>query len=286
MVQDPYRVLGVPRGATQDEIKKAYRKKAKECHPDFHPDDPKASEKMNEVNEAYDMLMNPDKYASRQRQEQYRQQYSGQYGSQSQYGSGSSSGRYGSYNPYGNSSSQYGGSSNYGGQYGSNGGYKGAGGWYSDFGGFDFNDFFGGAYANSGSVNTNPTQQAGDTIEIRNAVSAINTGRYQEAVNILSQVRSTGRNARWYYLCGVAFFGAGNRYQAIECMLRAVQMDPNNRTYHILLNKYRQEEQTSYTRGDYTAAPGCSGSILWKFFVGFLILQLISNLFMCGVPRF
>ena len=42
-----------------------------------------ASEKMNEVNEAYDMLMNPDKYASRQRQEQYRQQYSGQYGSQS-----------------------------------------------------------------------------------------------------------------------------------------------------------------------------------------------------------
>ena len=127
MVQDPYRVLGVPRGASQDEIKKAYRKKAKECHPDFHPDDPKASEKMNEVNEAYDMLMNPDKYASRQKQEQYRQQYSSQYGPQSGYGNGQSSGR-GSYNPYGNGSSQYGGDRNYGGPYG--GGYRGAGGWY------------------------------------------------------------------------------------------------------------------------------------------------------------
>ena len=62
MVQDPYRVLGIDKNATEEEIKKAYRKKAKECHPDLHPDDPDAQQKMNEVNEAYDMLKNPDKY--------------------------------------------------------------------------------------------------------------------------------------------------------------------------------------------------------------------------------
>ena len=40
MSEDPYKVLGVPKTATQDEIKKAYRKLAKSLHPDLHPDDP------------------------------------------------------------------------------------------------------------------------------------------------------------------------------------------------------------------------------------------------------
>ncbi len=74
MIQDPYRVLGVSKDATQDEIKRAYRKKAKENHPDLHPNDPEASKRMNEINEAYDMLMNPEKYAQRRAQEQQAQQ--------------------------------------------------------------------------------------------------------------------------------------------------------------------------------------------------------------------
>ena len=61
---DPYAVLGISKGATTEEIKAAYRKKAKECHPDLHPDDPSAQEKMNQVNQAYDMLTNPEKYRS------------------------------------------------------------------------------------------------------------------------------------------------------------------------------------------------------------------------------
>ena len=69
MVTDPRKVLGVSENASQDEIKRAYRRKAKECHPDLHPNDPDAAKKMNELNEAYDMLMNPEKYANRQQQQ-------------------------------------------------------------------------------------------------------------------------------------------------------------------------------------------------------------------------
>ncbi|HPJ71991.1 MAG TPA: DnaJ domain-containing protein, partial [bacterium] len=51
-----YAVLGVDKGATPDQIKKAYRKLAKSCHPDTHPGDPAAEEKFKEVSEAYEIL--------------------------------------------------------------------------------------------------------------------------------------------------------------------------------------------------------------------------------------
>ncbi|MDE6425857.1 MAG: molecular chaperone DnaJ [Ruminococcus sp.] len=59
--RDYYEVLGLQKGASEDEIKKAYKKKAREYHPDLHPDDPTCEDKMKEVNEAYEVLSNPDK---------------------------------------------------------------------------------------------------------------------------------------------------------------------------------------------------------------------------------
>ena len=47
--RDYYEVLGISKNATEDEIKKAYRKMAKQYHPDLHPDDPDAAEKFKEV---------------------------------------------------------------------------------------------------------------------------------------------------------------------------------------------------------------------------------------------
>lgn len=60
---DYYEVLGVNRNANQEEIKKAFKKLAFECHPDRNPGDGKCEEKFKEINEAYQVLSNPNKRA-------------------------------------------------------------------------------------------------------------------------------------------------------------------------------------------------------------------------------
>ncbi|WDF72814.1 DnaJ C-terminal domain-containing protein [Novosphingobium sp. KACC 22771] len=63
MAQDPYAILGVSRGASEKDIKSAYRKLAKELHPDHNKDNPKAAERFSEVTRAYDLLTDKDKRA-------------------------------------------------------------------------------------------------------------------------------------------------------------------------------------------------------------------------------
>ena len=75
MIDDPYKVLGVSPDASDEEIKRAYRKLAKQYHPDLNPGDEVAAKKMQQVNAAYDQIKNPEKY----------QQQSSGYGGYSQY---------------------------------------------------------------------------------------------------------------------------------------------------------------------------------------------------------
>ena len=60
-MRDPYQVLGVAKSADEAEIKKAYRRRAKDLHPDRNQGDPKAQEKFSELNTAYEVIGDADK---------------------------------------------------------------------------------------------------------------------------------------------------------------------------------------------------------------------------------
>lgn len=69
---DYYKILGVQKDIPQKDVKKAYLKRAKQFHPDLHPDDPKAKAKFQALNEAYDVINDPEK---RRKYDQYGEQW-------------------------------------------------------------------------------------------------------------------------------------------------------------------------------------------------------------------
>ena len=83
MIDDPYKVLGVSPDTSDEDIKRAYRRLAKQYHPDRNPGDEVAAKKMQQINAAYEQIKNPEKA---QPQSGYGQQGYGSYGGYSNYG--------------------------------------------------------------------------------------------------------------------------------------------------------------------------------------------------------
>ncbi|MCD8051198.1 MAG: J domain-containing protein [Clostridiales bacterium] len=179
MIDDPYKVLGVTPDTPPDEIKKAYRKLAKQYHPDLHPNDPECAKKMNEINAAYDQINNPQKY---QRQ-------------QPNYNSGGSA----------------------------------------------YSDPFRSYQQQYQRRTTYDTRQ--DSPEFQSAWHFVQAGSYEDALNVLNRMDSKERNARWYYISGMANSGLGNKILAVQQLQQAVRMDPNNMEYQMALQQVQMGGQ-------------------------------------------
>lgn len=142
---DYYKALGVDKSATQDDIKKAFRKLARKYHPDLNPNDPSAKDKFQEINEANEVLSDPEK---RKKYDEYGEhwKHADEFEKQKQqYGAGGFGGRTGGFGSSGNGSYWY--SSNGEEGFGDAGGFGGNAGGFSDF----FEELFGHRGAGAGS---------------------------------------------------------------------------------------------------------------------------------------
>ncbi len=241
-MNNPYAVLGVSENATPDEVKKAYRKKARENHPDLNPNDPSAAERMNQINEAYDRIMNPEKYAARDRRASAA---GGAYGGTGTRGASSGGAGYGGGSYAGGAGAGRGQNAGGGQGWGTEGPY----GWTGGFG-FDFDDLFGFGGAGAASREPiHPEASVHDSATVRQAIAAINAGNYQQAVTLLASVVSGQRNARWHYLSALAHQGAGNTLMALELIRKAVQMDPGNADYQRAQRQFQRAGTTYQQEG-------------------------------------
>lgn len=214
-MKNPYEVLGIPETASEDEIKKAYRKLSRQYHPDANVNNPnkaQAEEKFKEIQQAYQQIMKMREQGT----------------------------------TWSSANSSAGGSS-YGGQsYG--GGYSsGTGNPFDDwgFGGFGFGGFGGFGQGGSAYQETDTRMQA--------AANYINNRHYAEALHVLSEI--SNRNGRWYYYSALANAGQGNNIRAKEHASIAVSMEPDNIQYQQLLSQLENGGQWYRNMGESYGSP-------------------------------
>ncbi len=222
---DPYKVLGVKRTATDEEIKAAYHELVKKYHPDKYVDNPLADlaeEKLREVNEAYDLLMKPSTTANTSSGGAYSSTY-GSTGGTSYQGSYT----YGNYNTGNYNNGNYGGY-DHGQGTGSYGQYSGA------------------EYSNHYDVR-----------------AALDRNQLVQAEQYLNA--SANRDAEWYFLAGVLSYKKGYYDDALSKMSYAISMDPSNVEYRNVYQQIRGTGalyKTDSTRRGYNNSSLCSDLIM------------------------
>lgn len=110
---------------------------------------------------------------------------------------------------------------------------------------------FGGNRSEWGYAGGAGQQQYQERNEYRAAENYIRARHFQEAMTVLSSVSAAERDARWYFLAGIANSGLGNKITAMEFAQRAVQLEPDNEEYRRFLEElqYGGTVYTSYSSG-------------------------------------
>ncbi len=252
-MNDPYQVLGVSRNASDEEIKKAYRQLSRKYHPDANVNNPnkeQAEAKFKDVQQAYQQIMHEREYGTSEQ--------------------GSTSG-YGGYGGYGQAGGGYGGYGDYGGYGGGFGGYGG----YGPFRGF------GGQYQQQSSESSDNEED----IHLRAAANYIQSGHYQEALNLLNNIND--HTAKWYYYSAQANSGVGNNVVALQHARRAAEMEPGNYQYQQLVSQlerggswYEQQQRP------YGSSGGAGSSWCMRLCIANLICDICcgGSGLCCGMP--